>query len=76
MNKKGNFTPITLVFWIIIFGVVFFMFGAKFLGENSILAVEQNNLTGIEAFLLSNMVLWFILIVVISILAYVYIGGG
>lgn len=72
--RKGT-TPITLIFWLIMFLIIFFLFGAQFLGYWSIYAVETNNLTGIEAFLLSNMLLWFILIVIISILAYSYIGG-
>lgn len=75
MDKKA-FTPITLVFMLIIFAIVFFMWGASFLGYWSLSAVSTNNLTGIEAFLLSNMLLWFILILVIAILSYMYIGGN
>lgn len=73
MNKKA-LTPITVVFWLIMFAIVFFMFGAQWLGYWSGYAIVNNNLSGIEAFLLSNMLLWFILIIVISILAYMYVG--
>lgn len=75
MNKKAV-TPITLVFWVIMFAIVFFMFGAQFLGYWSLYAVSVNGLTGVEAFLLSNMLLWFIIILIIGILAYAYIGGN
>lgn len=74
-NKKGE-TIITIVFWVIIFGIVFFMFGAQWLGYWSISAVEMNNLTGAEAFILSNMPLIFVIIIIISILAYTYLLGG
>lgn len=52
------------------------MFGASFLGYWSSYAVEANGLTGIEAFLLNNMVLWFVLVVVVAVMAMVYVSGG
>jgi len=76
MKNKRAFTPITLVFWLIIFVIVFFMFAGQVLIYWSNVAVTSNNLTGVEAFILVNMPLWFILILIISILAYVYIGGS
>lgn len=75
MNKKAT-TPITIVFWIIVFGILFFMGLAQFLGYWSISAVASVGWTGLEAFLMSNMLLWFIIVVIISILAYAYIGGN
>lgn len=76
MNKKAVFTPITVAFYLILFLIIFFMFGASFLGYWSSYAVEANNLTGVEAFLLNNMVIWFVLIVVVAVMAMVYISGG
>lgn len=76
MNNKQAVTPITLVFWLIMFSIVFFMWGAQFMAYWANYAVQTNGLTGIEAFLLSNLLLWFLLILIIAILAYAYIGGN
>lgn len=69
--KKAQ-TTITLIFWVIVFLIVFIMFGAQFMGYWSTQAVTSNNLTGIEAFLLNNLLLWFILIVLVFIIAYAW----
>lgn len=75
MDKKGA-TQITVVFWVIAFVIIWFMFAGKFLNIGVGMAIENNNLTGIEAFLLSNLNLIIFFCVLIFIVAYGYITQG
>ena len=74
---KGNRgqTAITILFGLIMFSILYFMFFAGFISEWCQLTITQNNLSGLEAFLLGNMNLWIIVVVLIFIFASLYWGG-
>lgn len=48
-------TPLTIVFVLIVFAICWVFFLGKFLGDAGVAAVENNNLDGIEAFVLMNL---------------------
>ena len=73
MNKKAD-TVFTVIFYMILAGLVIFMFAGKWLADNSASAVSQNNLTGIEAFLLSNMPFIVIIVMLLGLLGWMYLG--
>jgi len=52
---RNGQTAITVTFWIIIFLVVLGLFFASFTTTWTNQAITKNNLTGIEAFVLSNL---------------------
>ena len=73
MNKKAD-TVFTVIFYMILAGLVIFMFAGKWLADNSLKAVEINNLTGVEAFLLSNMPFIVVIIMMLGFLGWMYLG--
>lgn len=75
MNKKG-ITPITIIFWVLCFVMLWFLFLGQFMNIGVSSAIENNNLTGIEAFILMNMNLLIFICLIIFIVAYSYIMGG
>lgn len=77
MNRKGQgVSPITIFFWVFTFLGLLGLFLGGFLTDATTRAVEDNNLTGIEAFILNNIILVVLIAMFIFILAYTYIGGG
>lgn len=75
-NKKGFTTPITIFFmvlafvigWALVFGPMLATWGAD--------AVENNNLSGVEALFYYNLNVLIFVVLVIFILAYLYLGAG
>ena len=69
LNKKGQ----TIIYWffgIIVFVIVWVMFLSDHLAEIGLAGVIANNLTGVEAFVLSNMNLiigFFLLLLVLMV---------
>ena len=74
MNKKA-ITPLTVVFWFIMFIIIFFMFGASFMSTQGHLAVTQNGLTGIEALVFDNIMIIYLGVVVLALIGYIYMTG-
>lgn len=75
-NRRGQFG------WIVylVVAVFFFFFWALFFGgfiaDQGAIGVAENNITGIEAFFLSNFNLVILFSLFLSIFAVVYFGGG
>jgi len=70
MNKKAQvFTPITMIFLVIVTIIFFAMFGASFLNLGIGMAMESGNFTGIEGFLISNLSLFIFLALIIAIIS-------
>jgi O-antigen/teichoic acid export membrane protein len=65
-----------MVFWVMTFLGLLGLFLGGFLTDATTRAVEQNELTGIEAFILNNLILVVIIAMIIFILAFTYLGGG
>lgn len=74
MNKKG-LTNISIIFFVIVFIILWALFFADLLSTYGAQIVNENNLTGIEALLYSNLNLIVAVILLIFILA-VGLGGG
>lgn len=69
MNKKGQttFTPITMIFMVIVFIIFFAMFGASFLNLGLGMAMDTGFFTGLEGFLLSNISVFIFVALIIAI---------
>jgi cation transport ATPase len=69
MNTKNAqiFTPVTMIFMVIAFIIVWALFGAKFLNDSIAQAINTGYYSGIEAFLLTNLnlIIYFALLVAI-----------
>ena len=74
MNKKA-LSPITIIFWFITFIVVWFMFAGERLRYWGLYAVQTHGLSGVEAFLLSNLNFVVLLMVSLFVLAIMYFGS-
>lgn len=75
MNKKG-LSPINIIFISFVFIIIWSMAIGNIIGEFGHQAVEQNNLTGIEALLLENMNLIIMFIFVVFMIAIGFATGG
>ena len=75
MKRKGQ-TPITVVFWVVTFTVVWFLFLGGFLNSQIKYAIDANALTGAEAFILANFNLIIYVVMLIFIAVALYITGG
>jgi len=70
MNKKGQvFTPITMIFMVIVFLIVFALFGASFLNMGIGMAMDTGYFTGLEGFLLSNLSVFIFIALIIAIIS-------
>lgn len=70
MNKKGQvFTPITMVFMVIVFLIVFALFGASFLNLGIGMAMDTGYYTGLEGFLMSNLSVFIFIALIIAIIS-------
>lgn len=74
-TKKGV-SPITIFFWVIIFIFVWVLFLADFWNLGVNMMINNNNLTGIEAFGYQNLVFVIFGAVIIFALAYMSYGGN
>ena len=73
-NKRGQIVAFLIV--VIMFIAMWALFLGKFLSYVGHTAVEQNNITGIEAFVLSNLNLFVFIGLVHGLIAYGFFGGG
>jgi hypothetical protein len=70
MNKKAQvFTPITMIFLVITFIIVFALFGASFLNLGIGMAMDTGYFTGLEGFLMSNLGMFIFIALLIAIIS-------
>lgn len=70
MNNSGQvLTPITLIFMVIAFIIVWVLFAGKFLNDSVGMAMDTGYFTGVSAFLMSNMNLIVFIVLLASIIA-------
>ena len=67
-TRAQVFTPITMIFLVITFIIVWALFGAKFLNDSIGSAMNTGYFTGIEGFLLSNLNLFIFFALIIAII--------
>ena len=75
-NKAQGVSPITVFFWAFTFLGLLALFLGSFLTDATTRAVEQNDLGGVEAFILNNLIMVVLVAMIIFILAYTYLGGS
>ena len=76
MNKDAQIGLIGLVFSVIIFFLLWALYLGKWLSDIGQTMITNNNLTGLEAFLVGNLNLFVVFGVLVGVLAWVYIGGS
>ena len=67
-NKKSQSNPFVIVLFIILFILIMGAGLGSFINTSLGVAMGLSNLTGFEAFLLGNLMLWFVLIFIIAVL--------
>jgi hypothetical protein len=75
MNKKAAFGILSIIFSLIIFLILWAMFFGGWLNVWAANMISINNLTGIEAFLISYINLWVGVGVLIGSFVMIYFGG-
>jgi hypothetical protein len=73
VNKRGQIVAFVII--VVMFLAMWALFLGKFLSYVGKTAVESNNLTGIEAFVLSNLNLFVFIALVCGLIAYGFFGG-
>ena len=74
MNKKGGI--IGFIFGVAVFVILWFVFLGQFLAWSGQYAIERNNLSGWEAFVLANLNLFVFIFLIICIIGYTIFFGG
>jgi hypothetical protein len=74
-SRKGQIGLIGIVFALIMFFLLWGLFLAGWLRDVTTDFIVNNELTGIEAFLVSNINLWIFSGLLIGIVAVAYLGG-
>ena len=75
MNRRGAFNFIVylvMIFFVIAFIALFF---GGFINTNAQAAIASTGMTGIEAFLYSNIVTIMLLAIALGVVSYIYFGG-
>ena len=75
MNSKGQVGIITFLFSMLVFIILYAMFFASWLNDWGQRAITMNNLTGFEAFFYANINTLVIIVMILSIIGYMYIGA-
>lgn len=68
MNRRGQLSVFSVVFIILIFVIILAIALAPFITTTSEIAISYGSLSGLEAFVIGNMLLWVIIIFIIWIL--------
>lgn len=76
MNKKAQSGYIGIIFMFIIFIVNWFIWLGAWLNTVGEYVINNNGLTGIEAFAFSNLNFIVLICMILGILAFAYLGGG
>ena len=74
-SNKGQLGILSVVFGLIMFIILWSLWLGGWLAQAGADLVLNNGLTGIEAFLASNLNLWVFVGLILGVLATVYIGG-
>lgn len=72
MSKGQVFTPITMIFIVLTFIIVWALFAGKFLNDSIQGALDTGYFTGLEAFFLSNLGLIIFIALITAIIALGY----
>ena len=75
MNKKSQ-SVIGFLFMVLMFIIIWVMFLANWLAEAGRQMIENNNLTGLEAFFYTQLNMVVAIVLIISIMAYLSFGGS
>lgn len=76
-NSKGQTTtPITIMFLVLFFMVIWALFLGGFINMNSAIAIADHHLGGFEGFLWANLNLIIFICLIVFILAFKYITVG
>ena len=76
-GKKGqNTTPITIMFLVLFFLVIWGLFLGGFINQNSAQAIADHNLSGFQAFIWANLNLIIFICLIMFILAFKFITVG
>lgn len=76
MNRKGQAGPLAMILMFILFVILWALWLGSFIQEWGARMVADNGLSGVEAFLVSNLNLWIFFGLIISIAWATYSGGG
>ena len=76
MNNKGQAAILGVIFVVVVFFFLWAMLFAGWISTWSGYMITDNNLTGIEAFLMANMNLWVMCGVLFGLLGFMYFGGS
>ena len=68
MQKKAQLSIFSIIFIIIVFVIILAVALSPFITTVSSIAVSAGGLTGLEAFLIANLLLWVIIIFMIWVL--------
>lgn len=67
-HNKGQASIFTILFIVLIFIILLALALAPFITTTTSIAIQMGNLTGLEAFLIGNFLLWVIIIFIIWVL--------
>jgi hypothetical protein len=73
-NKKA-LGPVAIIIMVVMFMVMWFLWAGKWVAEAGQTAVTSNSLTGVEAFLYSNINLFVLIALFLGIIAWSYFGS-
>jgi magnesium-transporting ATPase (P-type) len=76
MNKKGGFFIVKFIFLLLILIIIWAFWLGGFLKDYGTNYVLNSGTTGIEAFAMTNLNLFFFIGVILSCFIVVYLGGG
>lgn len=76
MNKKGGFFIVKFIFLLLILLIIWALWLGGFLTTYGVNYVTTSGSTGIEAFAMTNLNLFFFIGIVLACFIVVYIGGG
>lgn len=76
MNKKAQAGPLALIILLLMFIVMWFLWLGSYLAEIGQATVENNNLTGVEAFAFSNLNIIILIAVILGFIGFMSFTGG
>lgn len=76
MNKKGQGSgaPVAVIVLVMIFVLNWALWLGKWIGEIGQSAIDQQNLTGVEAFAFGNLNLFIFIALILGTMAWIYLG--
>jgi hypothetical protein len=74
-NKKAQLGIVSLIIGLVMFLLIWFIWLSKFINECGQAAIDNNGLTGLEAFFFSNLNLVIALCLFLALFAWATFGG-